>query len=86
MSVRQQLTVRLSGMGMGTASLDGHSIENTVSGIDLHAQVGEPVTATLHLAGGLPVDIETEAEVHLPEETQALLKRLGWAPPEEATP
>jgi len=85
MSVRQQLTIRLSGLGIGTASLDGHSIENAVSGIDFHVQVGEPTTAVLQLVGGLPVDVEAEVEAQLPEETQALLKRLGWTPPEEAT-
>jgi hypothetical protein len=84
MATRQQLTIRVSGFGVGTASLDDHSLDHAIVGLDLHVRAGEPTTAVLHLAGGFPADVEAEAEVRLPEEIQALLKRLGWTPPEEA--
>jgi hypothetical protein len=66
--------------GHGTVELDGTPIQRGLRGIDLRLHAGEVNAATLELV--VPtMDVEGEFEVVLPEETQALLKRLGWTPP-----
>jgi hypothetical protein len=86
MADRQQLRLHFPGgfARGGTVELGGHRVEDEISSLDLHARAGEVITATLELFG-TPVDLEAEVEVRLPESTQALLKRLGWTPPAEAT-
>jgi hypothetical protein len=68
-------------VGRATVELNGEHVENGVSGVDLHLHVGEVNMATLELVAPT-AEIEGEFEVLLREETQALLKRLGWTPPD----
>lgn len=70
-----------TGHGHATkVEMDGQPIEQALRGLDLGLHVGELNIATLELLAPV-VEFEGEAEVQLPEATQALLKRLGWTPP-----
>jgi hypothetical protein len=66
----------------GTVELDGESITHGLRGIVLHLNAGDLVTAQLDLLY-LDAEFEGHAKVILPEDTQTLLKRLGWTPPQE---
>jgi hypothetical protein len=80
----QQLKISCpSGIGdHAKVELNGEEIGQDVRGIVLRLQPGYVVTAQLDLIylGG---EFEGQAQVVLPEDTQALLKRLGWTPPAE---
>lgn len=67
-----------------TVELDGVRIENALRAVDLHLAVDDITTATLdvvYFAG----EFVGDAKVVVPEETRALLKQLGWTPPEGVT-
>jgi hypothetical protein len=71
-----------NGAGHSTdVELDDQRISSALRGVDLHLKVGELNSATLELFAPA-IEFDGEAEVQLPEETQALLKRLGWTPPD----
>lgn len=73
-----------SGFGRpATVELDGESIEHGLRGVVLRIDADEVVTAELDLLY-LDAEFEGQAKVVLPEETQAVLKRLGWTPPDDA--
>jgi hypothetical protein len=67
--------------GQATIELDGQEIQRGVCALDLHLVAGEPNRATVELVAP-SMEVEGEFEIRLPEETQALLKRLGWTPPD----
>lgn len=67
-------------VGTATIELDGARIENGLSGITLHMHVGDLNSATLELVAPT-FEVDGEFQIHLPQETQDLLKRLGWLPP-----
>jgi hypothetical protein len=72
-----------SGHGHAThVELDGEPADRGLRGLDLRLHVDELNSATLELFAP-SIEFDGETEVRLPEETQALLKRLGWTPPEE---
>lgn len=61
--------------------LDGEQITTSLTGIDLHVGLDySVVTATL--AVFTRAQFEGKARPILSEETQTLLKRLGWTPPD----
>lgn len=64
----------------GTVELDGESITHGLRGIVLRLNAGDLVTAELDLLY-LDAEYEGQAKVVIPEETQLLLKRVGWTPP-----
>ena len=64
-----------------TVELDGQSITRSLRGIVLRAEVGDMVTAELDLRY-LAAEFDGQAKAVLPDETQAVLKQLGWTPPE----
>ena len=69
--------------GPGTVvELDGQEIQRALVGLDYHLRAGDPTAVTLDVFAP-EVVVAGEVEVRLREETQALLKRLGWTPPEE---
>ena len=71
-----------SGHGHATkVELDGQEIGPGLRGVDLRLHVDEFNSATLELYAPV-IELDGEAEIHLPEDTQALLKRLGWTPPD----
>jgi hypothetical protein len=67
-----------------TVKIDGE-IEYGISGIEysLDANVLAPPKVTLHVLVNEITYVARGAEVHLPEETVALLKKLGWKEPEK---
>lgn len=79
-------TVRISSDGVvGQLHLDGQDISRVLDAVDLKLRPGCLPEVTL---GVLVHDLttEVEAKVVIPQETRALLVRLGWTPPaEEAT-
>jgi hypothetical protein len=77
---RHRLKINASAWATGEVELGGQRIENEVRAIDIHLRAGEVNTAVLDLLA-VPADIEGIFEVKLTEETQTLLKRLGWIPP-----
>ena len=68
--------------GQAIVELDGQQIQNGLQALSLDLAGGEPNRATLDLRAPT-VEFDGQVEVHLPEEARALLKRLGWTPPEE---
>ena len=69
-----------SPVGRATIELDGEQIQHGVRGVAVRLEVGELNQATLELVAP-EVEAEGEFQIMLPEETQDLLKRLGWTPP-----
>ncbi|HEY5987611.1 MAG TPA: hypothetical protein VIV12_14740 [Streptosporangiaceae bacterium] len=69
--------------GHATVELDGMRMDGALLALGLRVRAGEPNSATLDLYAPT-VEAEGEFEVVLPEQTQALLKRLGWTPPADA--
>ncbi len=67
-------------VGQATVELDGQDVSNGLSGLDLRLHVGDLSSATLKLVAPM-FEVDGEFQIHLPEETQELLKRLGWTPP-----
>jgi hypothetical protein len=63
-----------------TVELDGQPINRGLRGLDLRLNVDAINEATLELFAPV-VEFDGEAEIHVPEETQVLLKRLGWTAP-----
>ncbi|HEV8653112.1 MAG TPA: hypothetical protein VG276_27900 [Actinomycetes bacterium] len=83
MTLRQLKITAPTGFGRpATVELDGEPIGQDLRGVDLRIDADEIVTATLHLLH-VASEFNGQAAVTLPEETQALLKRLGWTPPAE---
>jgi hypothetical protein len=69
------------GRGEGTGvELDGKPIGRLLRGIDLHLDVDDFTTATLHVLR-VGVEFDGKASVVLDEDTQVMLKQLGWTPP-----
>jgi hypothetical protein len=84
MSERHHLKVVTTGpLGhQATVEMDGEEIGKGLRKVALAVEAGEVNTATLELS--LPtIEADGEFHVHLSEENQVLLKRLGWSPPEE---
>lgn len=67
-------------VGQGTVEMDGEEIGPGLLGVDVCLHVRELNTATLELSAPT-FEVDGEFQIILPEETQALLKRLGWTPP-----
>ncbi len=65
-----------------TVDLDGDDITQGLRSVVLRLNAGDLVTAEFELIY-LDTEFEGQAKVILPEDTQALLKRLGWTPPRE---
>ncbi|HEY9473386.1 MAG TPA: hypothetical protein VIS06_05965 [Mycobacteriales bacterium] len=63
----------------GEVSLDGESISDAVRGLTLTMCAGDIPTLTLDVVADVLFDGQTD--VVIPEETRALLVRLGWTPP-----
>ena len=65
-----------------TVEMNGQDIGRGLRKVALTLEASEPNVAILEL--GLPtIEADGEFHVHLSEENQVLLKRLGWTPPEE---
>jgi hypothetical protein len=62
--------------------LDGLDVSGALRGFDLNVSVSDLNTARLFLSAPA-FEVEGEYRVALDEDSQALLKRLGWTPPEE---
>jgi hypothetical protein len=81
MSVHHLKVVTTSQLGTAKVELDGEDMAGAFAALELRLRSGEPNLAVVELA--IPMaDAEGEFEVVLREETQALLKRLGWTPPD----
>jgi hypothetical protein len=81
MDLRQLKMTCASGIAQqSTVELDGDDITHGLRSVVLRLNAGDLVTAELELIY-LDAEFEGQAKVILPEETQALLKRLGWTPP-----
>ena len=90
MSVNQLHTLRVGRPEAGyghRVELDGQDIANSILGLTVTFKGGESPAAALDLVlDEIPTETD-DVRVHLPDETRALLVRLGWTPPaEEATP
>jgi hypothetical protein len=67
-----------------TVAVDGKQIEDIVTSMRLEVhKAGEPPTLTIDFIS--TADYIGTARVELEEQTKALLKQLGWTPPEEET-
>jgi hypothetical protein len=85
MSASRHLKVTTKGaFGQATIELDGEEIQNGLRRVALELEAGEVNQATLELLAPV-IEVVGEFRIHLPEETRAALKRLGWTPPEETS-
>jgi hypothetical protein len=67
----------------GSVHLDGDDISHGLRSVVLRMNAGDLVTAELDLVY-LDAEFEGQAKVIVPEDTQAVLKWLGWTPPAES--
>jgi hypothetical protein len=82
MAVHHLKVTTTNGAGpTAVVELDGQRIEGALSGLEMRLNVKDINRAALELAAPV-IEFDGKAEVFLPEETQALLKRLGWTPPD----
>lgn len=79
-----KFALRSAGAGHSSiVELDGVDVSAGVYAVELHVEANhEPARVTLHL-GAVSTDVETEGKLHITSSTIALLKQLGWTPPEE---
>lgn len=80
-------TLRIGGPGHASrVHLDGEDISNALVGVKVHLTPGSMPMATLEMAlWEVPTELD-RVRIEVPDETRALLVRLGWTPPaEEAT-
>lgn len=71
--------------GQGTVTVDGEDISTLIGGFTVDCRAGKTERVTLDVvAGVLDLDVAA-ANVAISEQLHALLVRLGWTPPEEAS-
>lgn len=75
-----EIKIRLTPLGTGTVELDGHAIQNALSGLTINANVGQPVTVVARLTP-LALDYVGRVDVKLSEPARQLLLAAGWTPP-----
>jgi hypothetical protein len=68
--------------GLTSIKIDGKP-EYAISGVDYCLRVDHRPTVTLHVLVDKITYVDREAEISLPKETVALLKKLGWKEPEK---
>jgi hypothetical protein len=67
--------------GHGSVEVDGEALKG-VTGVALSHRVGTIAQLEVSLAA-LPLDIEAEADVFVPDKTRESLILLGWTPPSD---
>lgn len=80
-------TLRIAGPGHASrVHLDGEDISNALVGVKVNLAPGSMPMATLEMAlWEVPTELD-QVGIQIPEETRALLVRLGWTPPAEEAP
>lgn len=82
----KRVHLEVDGAGMGTLTVDGHSLGNAVQATSIHSRAGHATRVELEL---LATDVSTQCEpeqILIPEETREALIALGWTPPQETEP
>ncbi|WP_432116618.1 hypothetical protein [Streptomyces sp. S1] len=74
--------ITLDGRGHGKVEVGGVDISNAVRAVRFNSAAGELPTVELRL-GVYDVSTQAEAQVYVPEETEAALVAMGWTPPED---
>lgn len=70
---------------MATIEIDGQDISHAVRGFTLTGHVGHRHQLVLDLCIDTG-EADGEVQVHIPEDTAALLQALGWTPPGDGLP
>lgn len=73
---------RITGPGYGQVKLNGEDISDSVKGFEVLANAGDTNRVILHVHVH-EFHVDGEAEVSVPPRTEAVLRSLGWTPPEE---
>jgi hypothetical protein len=74
------IDISLNNAAHGTVLVDGQPVQNLVVGLTVLAVPGKGPRVVLELAAALNLESDVAA-VQLGDDTEALLKRLGWTPP-----
>ncbi|MFC8290061.1 hypothetical protein ACFUJ0_06135 [Streptomyces sp. NPDC057242] len=80
MSEPRTARITLDGRGCGKVEIGGVDISHAVRALRFSSTAGELPTVELRL-GVYDVSTQAEAQVYVPEETEAALIAMGWTPP-----
>lgn len=77
--------IRLGEPGLATIEIDGQDVSDAIRGFTLTSQVGNRHQLTLDLLIDTG-EADGEVQAHIPDATAALLRSLGWTPPDDRRP